>query len=781
MAKKKTTQRSLFDVSVSPQETPRAPEISPEEQLTRDLLTLTPAQLEAEIAKHNALYNAGTPEISDELYDRLIQRLRALQPQSRALDELTSPDVAETSAGKVIHDRPMLSLEKAEKGKEFADIRAWLGRFDGDFLGTPKIDGLACSICYDAQGDLQIASTRGDGHIGENITPNVRFINAIPKHIEIPGLEVRGEVYMPLSAFRAFDGEKKSARNLAVGGLKQKDARETARYGLSFFAYEALGMSFDTDLQKFETLRKLGFQTVNTKHFTRTDQPLDALMADIRAWCNDMAEERPTWDFDADGLVFKVNDCQTQLSMGFTDHHPKCAIAYKFACDQAETILRAVEWQVAKGATLTPVAVFDGISLAGALVQRATLSNAEQVRAFPLNDKDSKETAPLHIGDTILVSRRGDVIPHVECCISTPDGALPVPMPDKCPSCGSPVIEDGKFLRCSDPENCPSTGQALIENYTKIVNCMGFGEKIIESLYDAGLVKTPADLYRLKPADIASAISQSDDPDAILPGKLYDAIQSTRKQPFAVFLEALSIPSLGHVTSRDIADRFQTLPNLLDASSEKLATILYRINQSDALQTLIATYIEYIRAAVPADKETTALFLNRAKIRNPQKVNDIAFVSDLFKTPNALKAASDEALTEAFQNARSKQKIASGQGKTAVAIHRGLAQRRALIDDLLQFVTLEDTTANEASKGGIFAGMTFLFTGSLESMKREEAQARVEALGGKAATGVSKTLSVLVATSSTSTKWRKAQELNAKGANIKLWTEADFLKALENA
>ncbi|MBQ4360389.1 MAG: hypothetical protein II767_09045, partial [Proteobacteria bacterium] len=382
-------------------------------------------------------------------------------------------------------------------------------------------------------------------------------------------------------------------------------------------------------------------------------------------------------------------------------------------------------------------------------------------------------------GDTILVSRRGDVIPHVECCISTPEGALPVPMPDKCPSCGSTVIEDGKFLRCSDPENCPSTGQALIENYTKIVNCMGFGEKIIESLYDAGLVKTPADLYRLEPTDIAGAISQTD-PDAILPGKLYDAIQSTRKQPLAVFLEALSIPSLGHVTSRDIAERVDSLDDILKASPEKLAVLLYKLNQSDTIQEIASSYIAYIRTTPPLDNETTALFLNRAKLKNAQKTNDITYLSERFKTPNDLQNASDDALHEAIQNARGQQKIASGQGKTATAIHRGLNQRRALIDDLLQFVTIEQPTAEQAPGNSPFAGMTFLFTGSLETMKREEAQARVEALGGKAASGVSKTLSVLVATSSTSSKWRKAQELNAKGATIKLWTEADFLKALEN-
>ncbi|MBQ9244467.1 MAG: NAD-dependent DNA ligase LigA [Proteobacteria bacterium] len=765
---KKTTQRSLFDLTHTTTENPKVPVLSPEERLTRDLPTLSPEALEAEITRHNALYNAGTPEISDGLYDKLTQRLRELRPTSSKLDELTSPDVADVSSGKIIHDRPMLSLEKAEKGKEFDQIKAWLGRFESDFLGTPKIDGLACSIRYDAKGDLMIASTRGDGHIGENITANVRFINAIPKHIDIPGLEVRGEVYMPLSAFRAFDGEKKSARNLAVGGLKQKDARETARYGLSFFAYEALGMSFDTDLQKFETLRKLGFQTVKTKQFMRQGNEVsNALMNDIHKWCDEMAQERPTWDFDADGLVFKVDDCRTQQSMGFTDHHPKCAIAYKFACDQAETILRAVEWQVAKGARLTPVAVFDGISLAGALVQRATLSNAEQVRAFPLNDKDSDETAPLHIGDTILVSRRGDVIPHVECCISTPEGALPVPMPDKCPSCGSPIIEDGKFLRCSDPENCPSTGQALIENYTKVVNCMGFGEKIIASLYDAGLAKTPADLYRLTPSDIASAISQSDDPDAILPGKLCDAIQSTRTMNLATFLEALSIPSLGHVTSRDLAERFSSLNEIRNAS---IAQLLERFESKNTITDKSAqSYFKKLHSKIPEIGETTDAYVSKCFPSNWSIIKET--IVKIYPDVSSLLSASPTELRDSMNELKK---------KTATAIHRGLTQRKALIEDLLQFVTIEQASAEQKPAGGPFAGMTFLFTGSLESMKREEAQARVEALGGKAASGVSKTLSVLVATSSTSSKWRKAQELNEKGAEIKLWTEADFLKALEN-
>ena len=670
-------------------------------------------QLAAAVRFHNARYNDGKPVISDALYDALIEKLREVDPSNAVLDELTTPAVQTPLHGKkVTHDVAMLSLEKLKKGEEFKSIALWLNGFRGDFIGSPKIDGLACSLVYDENGSLVVASTRGDGHVGENITENVYYIDDIPKKIAMGNVEVRGEVYMPLTAFRAYDGEKISARNLAVGGLKQKDARQTSKYGLSFFAYEALGQSFETDTEKFEKLRLLGFHTVETRRFAWNERrSVDDVLNEVRAYCDEMANARSKWDFDADGLVFKVDDNKMQQSMGTTAHHPKCAIAYKFACDSAKTTLRDVLWQVAKGGTLTPVAVFDAVELAGANVQRATLSNVEQVESFPVCPSDLADSpelpatadvnwslAHLSIGDTLCVSRRGDVIPHVEYIVSSAPSAQKVGIPTQCTSCGAPLLRDGKFLRCTDPDNCPTTGQALIENYVKVTGMMGLGEKIIASLYDENLITLPSDLYRLTPEQIASAVQNGDDSidaSARLPQKLYQSIQSHRNLSLATFLEALSIPALGKVYSSLLAQSHLSIDEILQLDAQKITDIL------------------------------------------------------------------------------------KGRELTANKIHLALQKKRSLIQALLEFVTIDDEVSVPQNEGGPLAGMSFLFTGTLKSMKRDEAQKRVEALGATVASGVSKNLSVLVSTTNKTSKWTKAEKLNEQGAKIALWTEEEFLEKLK--
>ncbi len=778
MAKKNNNgQRSLFNDETEPKQkslfaelnSPKTEQLErphdPDSELLSRLDAMSVSELESEVRKHNELYNQGKPVIADLTYDMLVQKLRDLQADNPVADELTSPEVSSVSRGKVIHHIPMLSIRKPDIRMVFDEIETWLDSFDGDVMATPKIDGLACSLVYDENGNLQIASTRGNGNIGENITANVRYIDAIPKHINAVNLEVRGEVYMPLDAFEAFEGDKISARNLAVGGLKQKDPKETAKYHLSFFAYETVGGDFDTDGMKFDALEKLGF-TVPEHHIIKRNQDLRQLRLDIEAFCHDMTEQRRTWNFDADGVVFKVDDNKVQKEMGATAHHPRCAIAYKFPCMEQETTLREVRWQVAKGAAITPVAIFDTVELAGAMVQKASLSNAGMVMNFPLGKDDpeqGKNSKPVHlkIGSRLLVSRRGDVIPHVEYVVSEPEGAVEVEIPHICPSCGGPTKLEGLFLKCMTPDDCPATGQALIENYTKVVGILGFGEKIIENLYDASMIETPADLYRLSVKDIAMAISSDDnekyDPNAILPTKLYDSIQSMRKLPLAKFLESLSIPSLGHVNSQLLA-QLNTLDRVRNATPEDIMTI----KVFSAVQTL----------QEDSDTELTDALLKKYKIT----VHDRTELLKHFTNIEGLKSASFETIRDSIANDEKKSK------KTAISICNGLKNRKKVIDDLLQYVVIdEDALVTNKAMDTPFTNKTFLFTGSLEHMKREEAQARVEALGGKTATGVSKTLSVLVATSQTSTKWRKAQELNEKGANIALWNEEKFLAELEKA
>ena len=670
----------------------------------------------------------------------------------------------------------MLSLAKAYSAGE---ITEFLGKFKGDFLGSPKIDGLACSIQYDANGDLLRASTRGDGQVGDDITANVRYIHAIPHHIDMPGLEVRGEVYMPLSSFQKFEGDKKSPRNLAVGGLKQKNPSDTALYGLSFFGYEAVGREFATEHEKYETLRKLGFTPVDYHWFKRDE--ITSLIDEVHRYCESETANRRNWDFDADGLVFKVDDTAVQKSMGVTDHHPKCAIAYKFAGDEGTTTLKSVEWQVAKSGVITPVANFEPLYLSGAMVQRASLSNAAQVESFPIETNDGKPAAPCHLklNAEIRVSRRGGVIPHVESMVGY-DKSLPnIELPTICPSCGSAVVRDGLFLRCSNPDNCPSTGQALIENYVKTIGIMGFGEKIIANLYDNGSVKTPADLYRLSVQDIALAVAQSDDgmldPDAVLPPKLYRAIQDSRSQDLATFLESLSIPALGKVTSKELAKNLPTLDSVLSATPENIFDALEYKTKSIESDVGFKYYQKLHN--IQTDLSVSIKSYIRKYITT--KPEHIQYLSDVFQTTESIYAADAEQLQTAIQKATRYAQVS--KAANVQSIYNGLSQRRSLIEDLLQFVTIIQNQAANQSGSGPFANLSFLFTGSLESMKREEAQARVEALGGKAATGVSKNLSVLVATSNTSTKWKKAEELNAKGASIQLWTEKMFIEMLNKA
>ena len=756
------TQKSLFDAFAPKTQ-------SPEEILTAKLDKMSVPELAAEIDLHNRLYNEGNPVISDPLYDRLVERLRALAPNHPMLNQLTSPDIETT--GKVFHQIPMLSLSKAYTVNEVMDF---LAKYAADFIGSPKIDGLACSIRYDQNGDLLQASTRGDGQTGDDITANVRYIHAIPKHIEMSGLEVRGEVYMPISSFNAFEGIKKSPRNLAVGGLKQKNPADTAHYGLSFFAYEAVGHEFSTEHEKYDTLKSLGFTPVHYHLFhwpqLGITEGLAQIRHDVEQYCQRETASRPSWDFDADGLVFKLDDTKLQKSLGATDHHPRCAIAFKFAGDEGETILKSVEWQVAKSGVITPVANFEPLLLSGAMVQRASLSNAAQVEKFPTADDVMQH---LKIGATLLVSRRGGVIPHVEKMVSWDESAQDVVLPTVCPSCGAPVIRDNLFLKCSDPGNCPSTGQALIENYLKVVNCLGFGEKIIANLYDGGLIKTPADLYRLTIQDIALAVAQSEDgtldPDALLPPKLYNAIQNTRNLELATFLEALSIPALGKVTSKLLAKNLPKLDLVMNATAQQLFDALeYRkLDKSEAEKLFQRIHEKSLKPG-----ETLEAYCKRAVTKKVEYQN---YILAVFKTPEALTNASVDDVYHALELGY------AGDAANIQSISRGFIQRKPLMEDLLQFVKIEEKIPQMTTNSGPFADMTFLFTGSLESMKREEAQSRVEALGGKAATGVSKNLSVLVATSNTSSKWKKAQELNDKGANIQLWTEQVFLEALEKA
>ena len=407
-----------------------------------EIAAMDAAALETEIRRHNRLYwEDNAPEIADYDYDRLTRRLRELAPDSPVLQEIggAKPTVAEealeaaVAAGEAVeHDPPMLSLDKCYSEKE---LGSWAGKIEGDFMATPKMDGVAAAIRYDARGRLSLAATRGSGRVGENITGNVRRIKDVPQTIRGASgpVEVRGEVYMRLSTFAKFRDQFSNPRNLTAGAIKQKEADKSAAYNLSFAAYDLVGGGVATEEDKFEFLKEAGFPEIERRLVKRED---------LQKTYEEFAARRGEFDFEIDGVVFKANRVDVQDEMGVTGHHPRCAIAYKFQGDSATTILKDIEWSVSRTGAITPVALIEPVELSGAMVSRASLHNAGFIEKLDLTR-----------GATVMVTRRGGVIPNVEFVVAP--GHEPFTIPSQCPSCQSPTQVRDDFLFCARPAECP--------------------------------------------------------------------------------------------------------------------------------------------------------------------------------------------------------------------------------------------------------------------------------------------------------------------------------------
>ena len=499
---------------------------------------------------HNWLYfSEDTPEISDVHFDRIARRLKELQPDHPALSELVGAGQGE----KVQHDAPMLSLDKCYTEEE---LQNWLverraneskPRFQGRVVETPKVDGVAASFRYDAQGRLVAAVTRGDGSFGESFLPNARYIDAIPKRIPEGPAEVRGELYMKLSVFEAFRDDFSNPRNTTAGAIKQKDPRGTARYQLSFFTYDVLQRDFATEVEKSAWVSTQGLEAVESRLIE---------VDDIQAGYDKWLVRRHEVDFETDGVVYKVNRCDEQRRMGATAHHPRYAIAYKFQGDSGATVVEDIEWSVSRTGTITPVAIITPIELSGAMVSRCSLHNLAIVAELGINP-----------GASVVAMRRGGVIPHIESV--TEPGAEPLVIPSECPSCGGPTREEGDFLSCAEPRNCPAALRGTLEHFVKAVEIDGFGPKVMGQLLEKGLVSTPADLYRLRALDIVGLERMGD----TLARKLVANIEARRALPLAVFLRALGIDEIGKTVAGVLSEHFHTLSALRAATTDALIVI----------------------------------------------------------------------------------------------------------------------------------------------------------------------------------------------------------------
>jgi len=507
-------------------------------------------ELAGAIRYHNWRYfSEDAPEISDYAFDGLARRLRDLAPEHAVLAELVGAGRGE----KVHHETPMLSLDKCYTPEE---LSGWIfdprsdrevRRFEGQVVESPKVDGVAASFRYDAAGRLVAAVTRGDGMVGESFLPNARYITAIPRAISDGPAEVRGELYMPLSVFRDFQGEFSNPRNTTAGAIKQKDPRATARYGLSFYAYDVLHRDFDTEVEKAAWIAAQGIDAVESRLIEVTE-----IQAGYDAWI----VRRQGADYETDGVVYKVNRVAEQRRLGATAHHPRYAMAYKFQGDSGTTTVEEIEWSVSRTGKITPVAIIAPIELSGAMVGRCSLHNLAIVAELGIQ-----------VGARVVAMRRGGVIPHIETVVEP--GPAPLEIPTACPGCGGPTREEGDFLSCAAPLQCPAAIRGTMEHYVKAVELDGFGPKVMGQLLGSGLVKDPADLYALSAIDLVNLERMGD----ILARKLVANVAARREMPLAVFLRALGIDEIGKTVASILAEHFHTLATLRVTPADALIAI----------------------------------------------------------------------------------------------------------------------------------------------------------------------------------------------------------------
>ncbi len=553
----------------------RAAKPEPVDELDEKAAKAELKRLAETIAHHDRLYHEkDAPEISDAEYDALRRRNEAIEKRFPALIRADSPSrrvgaAPATGFAKVTHAKPMLSLDNAFDEEDvrafFQSVRNFFRRKEDlervdpaaiEVAAEPKIDGLSCSLRYEA-GELVLAATRGDGIIGEDVTANVRTLKTVPHRLKGRGwpdhIEIRGEVYMERPGFFALNAEREKAgepvfanpRNAAAGSLRQLDSSITASRPLKFFAYawgEASGPIAATHWQALEHFRRWGL-AVN---------PLSRLcrgVEEVLAFQREMAAQRAELPYDIDGVVYKVNDLDLEERLGFAARAPRWAIAHKFPAQQAETKLIEIIIQVGRQGSLTPVAVLEPITVGGVVVQRATLHNEDEIQR-----KD------IRAGDTVIIQRAGDVIPQVVSVVAgrRPKGSKPYVFPQKCPICGSLAVRepDEAVRRCTGGLICAAQAVERLRHFVSrdAFDIEGLGTKHIAEFWEDKLIKTPADIFRLDYDAIAEREGWGEQSAA----KLRDAVEARRRVALDRFIYALGIPQVGQQTARLLARHYRS-------------------------------------------------------------------------------------------------------------------------------------------------------------------------------------------------------------------------------
>ncbi len=690
-------------------------------------------RLAEEIGRHDKLYHEkDDPEISDAEYDRLRQRLKEIEAKFPQLVDMFSPTqkvgpTPTTAFAKVRHGRPMLSLDNAFTDEElqgFLDrVRRGLEREtdlkpDAEIALSceAKIDGLSISLRYE-DGVFVQGATRGDGSTGEDVTANLKTIKDIPQKLKGKGVpkafDVRGEVYMERKAFMELNvrqvaaGEKAyvNPRNTAAGSLRQLDREITASRPLRFFAYawgEAEPRAWRTHSEYLKLLKEWGFKTNPLTKLCRTAD-------EVRTFYRKIGEERPSLPYDIDGVVYKVDRIDWQERLGFVSRAPRWAIAHKFPAEQARTRLNAINIQVGRTGALTPVADLEPVNVGGVMVARATLHNADEI-----------ERLDVRVGDMVIIQRAGDVIPQVLGFVpeERPKKTHKYEFPTHCPCPLKTKVaseEGGVVRRCSGGLECPFQQVERMRHFVSryAFDIEGLGGTHIENFWRDGLLKTPADLFRLK--DKAGDIHKREGWGDLSVRNLLAAIQARRTIPLNRYIYAIGIPLIGEATAKLLAQEYGDADNWL---AEMLAATRERKKKPDP---------------VKKEKAVAEVGESYGRLCNIEQIG----------------VTTADAMCAFF-----------GEGHTV-----------DIIKDLRKQLTVEPVTRRVIAADALLKDKIVVFTGELSSMTRDDAKARAEELGAKVTDSVSKKTSLVVVGENAGSKARKAAELG-----VQTMTEEEWMK-----
>ncbi|HMX44876.1 MAG: NAD-dependent DNA ligase LigA [Candidatus Obscuribacter sp.] len=680
------------------------------------------------VEHHRFCYYVGEPEIIDAEFDKLFYELQELE---KAYPDLARPDSPTQKVGakpstdfkEVVHRIPLLSLANA-MGED--DLMHWQERLARglkeaereesvlSFVCEHKIDGLSVALSY-KDGHFFQGATRGNGEVGEDVSLNLKTIAGLPRQIKpvavmkdgtvrapsadlpagsyelkVPAqVEVRGEVYMPVSSFEALnaqlleDGQEPFAnpRNAASGSLRQKDPSKTAKRKLALWAYflyildEGLKQP-DSHFENLALLEAMGFPVEPNRTLTGAE----GLMQFVQNW----HMPRHKLDYQTDGVVIKLDQRPLWNLLGNTSHSPRWAIAYKYPPEEAETVIEEIHFDVGRTGAVTPVAWLKPVKLAGTTVKRATLHNKDQI-----------ERLDIRIGDTVIVRKAGEIIPEVLCVVAAkrPEGSEPFVYPSQCPACGTALLrlKEEVVFRCPNIYGCPAQCLRRLVHWVgkEAMNIDGVGEMLIAELNRKELVRTPADFYRLT-EDTLLTLERMGKKSA---ENAVKAIEASKNRPLAALIFALGIRHVGASVGELLAQRFSSMDALVNASAEDIANI-------EGVGPVISNQVK-----------------------------------EYFSHPENMQ----------------------------------------LLADLKELGIAMEDQGGAPKFSPTLAGLTFVITGTLNTMERTDAEKAVKLRGGKASSSVSKKTDYLVAGASAGSKLAKAQELG-----IKVIDEAAFLEMLKN-